>query len=85
MAISPLSSERDLIPPARIIYQLLLTYQFHLRNSTEITIMSPWVSNYLYESDYESQLWMIFDHNKKLMVVGDAFPDRVSRLNYVFT
>lgn len=76
--ISPLSSERDRIPPARIIHQLLLTYQFHLKNNTEITIISPWVSNYLYESDYESQLWMVFDHNKKLMAVGDAFPDRVS-------
>ncbi|XP_065200491.1 tripeptidyl-peptidase 2 isoform X2 [Planococcus citri] len=73
--ISPLTSERDIIPPNTIIYQLVLTYNFHINKATDVTLISPFLSDYLYESDYESQLWLLFDSNKRYIAAGDAFPE----------
>lgn len=67
-----------MIPPARQIYELQLTYTFHIAKATEITPNASLFSDFLYENEYESQLWMIYDCNKQLISCGDAYPCKVS-------
>lgn len=77
--ISPLG-HRDIMPNGAQIYQLLLTYQFALSKATELTIVCPFLSNYLYDSPFESQLWLIFNSNKQFMLGGDAFAHKQKKL-----
>lgn len=69
---------RDIIPPTRQIYELQLTYTFHSAKATEVTPNAALLSNLLYESEYESQMWMIYDTNKQLIACGDAYPSKVT-------
>lgn len=70
--ISPLN-ERDIIPVGRQVYQNVLTYSFHLTKQQEISIKCPFLSSVLYESKFDSQIWMVFDSNKMMVASGDAF------------
>eukprot|EP00795_Rhopilema_esculentum_P016379 gene16379-7781_t len=65
---------RDLIPGGKQIYELVLTYNFTLSKEAEVTPLAPLLHDLLYESEYGSQYWMIFDQNKKFVRAGDAFP-----------
>lgn len=78
--VSPLRL-RDIIPPARQIYELQLTYTFHIAKATEVMPNATLLSDLLYESEYESQMWMIYDANKQLICCGDAYPSKVIHLN----
>ncbi|KRT78345.1 Peptidase, partial [Oryctes borbonicus] len=71
----PLTS-RDVIPPSKQIYELNLSYTFHLNKATEVCPNSPLLSDVLYESEFESQLWMLFDNNKQFLGCGDAYPSK---------
>lgn len=73
--ISPLTT-RDVIPIGRQIYELVLSYDFHISKACELTPNSALLSDVLYESEFESQLWMLFDSNKQLLCSGDAFPSK---------
>jgi len=42
-----------------------------------LVIPSALLSNTLYESEFESQLWMIHDSNKQYIAAGDAYPSHV--------
>uniref|UniRef100_A0A0K2T109 Tripeptidyl-peptidase 2 n=1 Tax=Lepeophtheirus salmonis TaxID=72036 RepID=A0A0K2T109_LEPSM len=75
--ISPLK-ERDILPNNSTIYELELTYNFSIPKQTEITPNIPLLSSVLYESEYESQLWMLYDSNKQLISSGDAYPSHWS-------
>lgn len=69
---------RDLLSEGRQVYEIILTYNFHVGKACEVQPLVPMFSRFLYESDYENQLWMIFSSNKQLVGCGEAFPWRVS-------
>lgn len=77
--VNPLTS-RDVVPPGKQIYELVLVYNFHLAKGTEVSPDSSLLSDVLYESEFESQLWMLYDSNKQLLGCGDAYPSKVSIL-----
>ncbi|XP_076034964.1 tripeptidyl-peptidase II isoform X2 [Oratosquilla oratoria] len=64
---------RDTIPEERPIYQLVLTYNFSIAKAVEVTPNCSLLSDVLYESAFESQLWMLFDSNKQHLASGDAY------------
>jgi tripeptidyl-peptidase-2 len=66
-------TERDVVPPCRQIYQNIFTYNFHLSKSFEVSLHAPVFSCVLYESEFESQFWMMFDTNKMMVGCGDAY------------
>lgn len=70
--ISPLSA-RDALPNGRQIYQNLLTYNLNLSKNQEVSFALPLLTNVLYESEFDSQFWMCFDSNKKMVSCGDAY------------
>lgn len=70
--ISPLSPIRDVIPDGRQIYQNLLTYTLHVPKAQEIALYAPLLNALLYEAEFESQMWMLFDCNKAMIACGDA-------------
>lgn len=75
--LGPLT-QRDIIPIGRQIYELVLTYEFHISKATEVIPNSPLLSDVLYESEFESQLWQLFDSNKQMLSAGDAYSCKVS-------
>ncbi|KAG5191080.1 subtilase family-domain-containing protein [Tribonema minus] len=75
-AIAPLG-ERDVLTDARQIYQLILEYNFNQSAKGDVVPRLPGLNEYLYESALEAQMVMIFDANKRLVGVTDAWPAAV--------
>lgn len=66
-------STRDVIPPGRQIYQNLLTYNLNVCKANDVAFHAPMLSDVLYESEFESQMWNLFDSKKMLVACGDAY------------
>lgn len=76
--ILPLSSPRDVLPNGKLVYQLLLNYSLELGEKETLTIRAPVLCDLLYESNYESQMWLVYDSRKKLVSKGDFRPKPIT-------
>jgi len=72
------NGSRDLLPVGRHMYELQLQYSFSLSKTAETVLNLGMLSDVLYESEMESQLWMLYDSNKRLLGSGDAYPSKWS-------
>ncbi|VDP28979.1 unnamed protein product [Soboliphyme baturini] len=70
---------RDLFQDGQQIYELILTYYFTVHKTCEVTPTFPLLSSFLYENEYHSHLWMVFDSNDQYIFAGEAYPARYSR------
>jgi len=62
--------ERDILIDGRQSFEIVFTYNFKVSDACEVSPRFPVFNQYLYESVYDSQFWMIFNSNKKLMGSG---------------
>ncbi|KAG0716947.1 Tripeptidyl-peptidase 2 [Chionoecetes opilio] len=76
--VEVLGGPRDTIPESRPMYQLILSYSLALPKQAEVTPRCAVLNDVLYESILESQLWMLYDHNKQLLGCGDAYSSKYS-------
>lgn len=75
--ITPLSALRDVIPEGRQIYQNVLTFALQVPKAQEVAVFAPLFNPLLYEAEFESQFWMLFDSNKAMVTCGDAHSNKV--------
>jgi len=68
---------RDILPDSKQILQLVLTYEFKLSDSTNITIRFPSLNNYIYDAAHEGLFIIIYDANKKVVAYRDIFAKSV--------
>ncbi|ESN96330.1 hypothetical protein HELRODRAFT_107485 [Helobdella robusta] len=68
-----LLDERDQLIGHPPINALELTYNFSRAKQGEVTPDFSLLNKLLYENEYESQMWMLYDANKQLLYCGDAY------------
>lgn len=66
--------ERDNYPEGKQLYELVLEYPLKLDEDGDITPQALILNDKLYESIYEGQMIMIYDHAKRLVGISDAWP-----------
>jgi len=69
---------RDQLPVGRNMFELQLQYNFSLAKTADTVLNMAMLSDLLYESEMESQMWMVYDTNKRLVGCGDAYPSKWS-------
>ena len=62
---------------------IILFFVHFQSKSADIFINAYLLSDLLYESEFEGQMWMLYDSNKMLVGVGDAFSERVNIVSTV--
>jgi len=74
--VSPEVKLKQAVQVVRPTEELQLSYSFSVAKTTDVTLNLSMLSDVLYESEYESQLWMLYDSNKQLVTSGDAYPSK---------
>jgi tripeptidyl-peptidase-2 len=64
---------RDILPDSKQILQLVLTYEFKISESTNVTVRFPSLNDYIYDAAHEGLFIIIYDSNKKVVGYRDIF------------
>lgn len=75
--LQALPADRDRLPNGRQILSLTLLYKFNLGEACKITPRFPVLNKRVYDNEFESQLYMIADVNKRVYGMGDVYPKGV--------
>jgi len=71
-------SNRHVIPEGKVVFELQLVYNFNVPKATEITPNLSLLSEVLYESEFISQMWMLYNSHKQFVSCGDAYAQKWS-------
>ena len=69
---------RHVIPEGKVVFELQLVYNFNVPKATEITPNLSLLSEVLYESEFISQMWMLYNSHKQFVSCGDAYAQKWS-------
>ena len=69
---------RHTVPQEKAVYELQLVYNFSVPKATEITPSLPWLAEVLYESEFISQFWYLYNSHKQYVSSGDAYASKWS-------
>ena len=70
-SISPLDPERDMWPAGnRLFKQLVMSYDVEITTAGRYTMMSPVLAGVIYESEYDSQLLLVYDSRDQFVGAG---------------
>ncbi|CEG66665.1 hypothetical protein RMATCC62417_03204 [Rhizopus microsporus] len=75
--ITPMDAERDLLPTGRVLYQLVLRYNFTVDSSTSVIPRFPPVMNQLYEHFLAGVFGIVYDANRKIVGYLDVFDHKI--------
>ncbi|MEM7387478.1 MAG: tripeptidyl peptidase II, partial [Verrucomicrobiota bacterium] len=73
-----LSAERDRLDSGRQAWEMILTYRFTMDTDGRVAPRFPDLEMRLYESDFQSRLWMVLDSEKKRVAFDDGWPGEIS-------
>jgi len=76
--ISVLGYRDSVFDEHRRIYHIDYKYEFAMSENGQITPRDPMLQGYLYESALESQLFLCYDRESKLMGIADKWPGQAS-------
>ena len=71
-------SERHMVPENKVVFELQLVYNFNVPKATEITPNLAMMSEVLYESEFISQMWLLYNSHKQFVSCGDAYAGKWS-------
>ncbi|KAG1356236.1 hypothetical protein G6F62_002135 [Rhizopus arrhizus] len=75
--ITPMHPCRDMLPSSRVLYQLVLRYNFTIDSATTITARFPTVMNQLYEHFLAGVFGIVYDTNRKVVGYLDVFDHNI--------
>ena len=85
--MAPIDVERDLLSDARQIFEMHISYNLSLADTYDVTLMSPYLNDSLYESAFHSQLICVFDKNNCRVAISDyrPAPNKLEKGSYTVT